>query len=202
MRVLSELPRTPVGIAYVIALAGTALTSIALGGALWARASSKPSVVLAAPHDAPRHVTPGVVPDGLAVDVARDFIVTLENYVPATVERNLAFLETRVAPQGVHGFTRLAANLRKLVKESKQASWFIAEDPARSEVLRDGPRLDVVLRGTRRIFVENALLEEARVAYRVAITPGEPTRNNPTGLLVSGFSVRLEQPEKDHVQKR
>jgi hypothetical protein len=193
-----ELPRTPVGIAYVLALAGTALTSILLAGALWARASTKPTVVLAGGHDAPRPVTPGVVPDTLAADVARDFVVTLENYVPATVEKNLAFLETRVAPEGVHGFARLAANLKKLVKESKQASQFLAEDPSSWKIIRDGARLEVILHGTRRIFVENALLEEARVAYRVAITPGEPTRNHPTGIQVSGFSVRVEQPEKGH----
>ena len=195
-----ELPRTPVGIAYVLALAGTAITSIALAGALWARASTKPTVVLAGGHDAPRPVTPGVVPDTLAADVARDFVVTLENYVPATVEKNLAFLETRVAPEGVHGFARLAANLKKLVKESKQASQFLAEDPASWRILRDGARVEVVLHGTRRIFVENALLEEARVAYRVALAAGEPTRNHPTGLLIAGFSVRVEQPEKGHGQ--
>lgn len=198
-----HLPRTPVGVAYVLALGGMALTSVLLAGALWAKSSSRPAVVLAGAHDAPpRTLAPGpeAVPDALAADVARDFVVTLENYVPATVEKNLAFLETRVAPEAIHGFSRLAANLRNLVRESRQASQFLAEDPSDAKVLRNGGRLEVILRGNRRIFVENALLEEARVAYRVALSTGEPTRTNPTGLQVAGFSIRAESPaEKNHV---
>lgn len=191
------LPKTPVGIAYVLALAGAILLALVLGAALWAKASVKPAVYLVTGNDDPKVVTPGVIPDALARDYARDFFATLETYVPATVEKNLAFLHTRVAPQAYHEFERFAANLRKLVKDSKQTSQLYVHDPASTTVLRDGKRVEVIFRAIRRIYVENALLQEASAIYRLAIIPGEPTRENPTGLVVAGFSFKVEAPRAD-----
>lgn len=201
MKILS-LPRTPVGLGYVLALGGAVLTSLGLSAALWARASQRPKLLLVRGDDDPKVVTPGVIPDALARDYARDFIVTLESYLPSTLEKNLAFLEGRVAPQEFHEFQKLATGLKRLVRESKQASQLLVDDPEGALTLRDGRRVEVVLRGLRRIFVENALLQEARVVYRVAIVPAEPTRSNPTGLVVAGFSVKLEPREGGHDAKR
>ncbi len=188
------------GTTYVVALVGLVATSAALGVALWVKAAARPAVHVVSGNDDPKVVTPGVIPDALARDYARDFIVTLENYVPATLEKQVSFLETRVAPQGFHDFQRLTAGLKRLVKESKQASQLLIQDPGDGEAFRGGERVEVVLRGVRRIYVENALLQEARVAYRVAMVAGEPSRTNPTGLLIAGFSVKLEDREA-HVQK-
>jgi hypothetical protein len=184
-----------VGIGYVAGLFGAILTSLLLGLALWAKSGERPSVLLVSANDDPKVVTPGIVPDALARDFARDFVVTLENYLPTTLAKSLAFLETRIAPQGFHEFERLTTGLKKLVKESKQSSQLIADDPASARVLRDGRRIEVILGATRRIFVEGALLQEARVNYRFALVSGEPSRGNPTGLLVSGFSVKLQDRE-------
>lgn len=199
---LPTLPRTPVGIAYVAALALSGLTSLALGGALWARASQLPSVILVRSDDDPRVVMPGIIPDALARDFARDFVGLLENYGPATVERNLAFLETRIAPQTFHEFRNMTVALKKLVQESKQASQLLFDGPAAATVVREKGRIEVVLRGSRRIYVENALLQEGKIAYRVALIPGEPSRENPTGLLVAGFAVRMgEERAKEEGQR-
>ncbi len=197
-----SLPRTPVGLAYVLALAAALLVALGLSAALWVKASAKPSVLLVSAHDDPKVVTPGLIPDALARDFARDFIVTLESYVPGTLEKNLSFLEGRVAPSESHAFGRLAEGLRRLVKESKQASQLVVEDPEGSPTMRDGTRIEVVLKSLRRIFVENALLQEARVVYRVAVVSAEPTRSNPTGLFVAGFSVKLEAREEASDGKR
>jgi len=191
------LPQTPVGIAYVLALAGAILVALGLGAALWAKASAKSAVYLVTGNDDPKVVTPGVIPDALARDYARDFFATLETYVPATVEKNLAFLQTRVAPQAYHEFERFAANLRKLVKDSKQTSQLFVNDPGSSTVLRDGHRVEVIFRAIRRIYVENAMLQETNAVYRLAIVPGEPTRENPTGLVVAGFSFKAEAMKPD-----
>jgi hypothetical protein len=196
-----ELPRTPVGIAYVAALAGAILVSLGLGAALWAKARALPAVYLVQGNDDPKVVTPGVIPDSLARDYARDFVVTLETYGPVTVEKNLAFLQPRIAPRAYHEFDRFSANLKKLVKESKQASQLFVLDPAVATVLRDGKRVEVILRTLRRIYVENALLQEARILYRIALIPGEPTRENPTGLVVAGWTFKVETPEADHAGK-
>jgi hypothetical protein len=191
------LPQTPVGIAYVMALAGAILVALGMGGALWAKASAKPAVYLVTGNDDPKVVTPGVIPDALARDYARDFFATLETYVPATVDKNLAFLQTRVAPQAYHEFERFATNLRKLVKDSKQTSQLFVNDPQSSTVLRDGRRVEVIFRGIRRIYVENALLQETNAVYRLALLPGEPTRENPTGLVVAGFSFKADPAKND-----
>jgi hypothetical protein len=192
-----ELPKTPVGIAYVLSLAGAILVALAMGGALWAKASARPAVYLVTCNDDPKVVTPGVIPDALARDYARDFFATLETYVPATVEKNLAFLQTRIAPQAYHEFERFASNLKKLVKDSKQTSQLFVSDPSATTVLRDGKRVEVVFRAVRRIYVEHALLQEASAVYRLAIVPGEPTRENPTGLVVAGFSFKVDSQKAD-----
>lgn len=192
-----DLPQTPVGIAYVAALAGAILVALGLGAALWAKARALPAVYLVQGNDDPKVVTPGVIPDALARDYARDFVVTLETYGPATVEKNLAFLERRIAPRMVHEFVRFAGNLKKLVRESKQASQLVVTDPAATQVIRDGTRVEVVLRTLRRIYVENALLQEARLVYRIALLPNEPTRENPTGLVVAGWTFKVEAQEGD-----
>lgn len=195
-----ELPKTPVGIAYLAALVGAILTTLGLGAALYAKASARPSVYLVTGNDDPKVVTPGVIPDALARDYARDFVVTLETYGPQTVEKNLAFLVPRIAPKAYHEFDKFAANLKKLVKESKQASQLFVTDPGATTVLRDGKRVEVILRTLRRIYVESALLQEARIIYRLALIPGEPTRENPTGLVVAGWTYKLEAPEVDHAK--
>jgi len=192
-----DLPRTPVGIAYLTALVGAILLALGLGAALWAKAKALPAVYLVQGNDDPKVVTPGVIPDALARDVARDFVVTLETYGPITVEKNLAFLEARVAPKAYHEFDRFATNLKKLVKESKQASQLFVVDPSATMILRDGKRVEVILRTLRRIYVENALLQEARLVYRLALIPGEPTRDNPTGLVVAGWTFKVEALETD-----
>ena len=196
MRTL-DLPRTPVGRAYLAALAGAILVALGLGAALWAKAGMRPAVYLVQGNDDPKVVTPGVIPDALARDFARDFVVTLESYGPVNVERNLAFLQARVAPKAYHEFDRFAANMKRLVKESKQASQLFVVDPTATMVLRDGKRVEVVLRTLRRIYVEKALLQEARLAYRLALVPGEPTRDNPTGLVVAGWTFKVEPMEGD-----
>lgn len=195
------LPRTPVGMAYLVALVGAILVALGMGAALWAKARALPSVYLALGNDDPKVVTPGVIPDALARDFARDFVVTLESYGPGSVEKNLAFLESRVAPKAYHEFGRFSANLKKLVKESKQASQIFMIDPSATLVLRDGRRVEVILRTLRRIYVENALLQEARLIYRLALLPGEPTRENPTGLLVAGWTFKVEPAEADREKR-
>ncbi len=195
-----ELPKTPVGIAYILGLAGMVLLTLVLGIALWAKAAARPAVYLVTGNDDPKVVTPGVIPDSLARDYARDFFVTLETYLPTTLEKNFAFLAARIAPEGYHEFERLGTNLKKLVKESRQASQLFVNDPSEMSVIRDAKRVEVILRGVRRIYVENALLQEARLVYRVALVTGEPTRENPTGLVVAGFTYKAEAPEAEHVR--
>ena len=190
-----QLPRTPVGVVYVAALGALVAVSLGLGAALWAKARALPAVYLVTGNDDPKVVTPGILPDALARDFARDFLVTLETYGPSTVEKNLSFLTGRIAPKALHEFDRYSAHLKKLVQDSKQASQLQVRDPAAATVLRDGKRVEVILRTRRRIYAQNALLQEASLVYRLALVPGEPTRENPTGLGVAGWTMKLESED-------
>src|SRR5205814_8323201 len=109
--------------------------------------------------------------------------------------KNLSFLQTRIAPQAYHEFERFATNLKKLVKDSKQTSQLFVQDPSSTTVLRDGKRVEIIFRALRRIYVESALLQETSAVYRLALVPGEPTRENPTGLVVAGFSFKADAPK-------
>jgi hypothetical protein len=192
-----ELSRTPVGILYVAAVVFLGLTSLGLSLALWARASQRPPVLLVAGNDAPRVVEAGLVPDALARDFVQDYLVAFENYAAATIDQTSAFAKTRVAPSMLGDFVKLIENRRKLVLESGMVSQLLIENPAALEVTREDGRVDVIVRGIRRVYVADRLAQEARLVYRVAIETGQPTRENPTGLLVLGQSVKIERQEKD-----
>jgi hypothetical protein len=149
-------------------------------------------VLLVSGNDAPRAVEPGRVPDALARDFASDYVVHFESYSPVTIDASSVFTRGRVAPSMLHDFTRLLENRRKLVVESGLVSQVLLENPAAMEVSREGARLDVILRALRRVYVADKLAQEARVIYRVALESGEPTRDNPTGLLVLGVSAKVQ----------
>jgi hypothetical protein len=188
-----ELGRTPVGAVYGAAVLFLGLSSVGLAVALCLKAAEKRPVLLVPGNDAPRVVEPGLVPDALARDFAQDYLVQFENYAPATIEACSAFTKTRVAPSMLGEFGKLLENRRKLVVESGMVSQLLIEDPGRVEVVREGARLEAVVRGLRKIYVADRLAQEARLVYRVALEAGQPTRENPTGLLVTGQSVRIEK---------
>ncbi len=192
-----DLPRTPVGIAYVAAVVGLSLTSAGLAAALWAKVARPPRAVIVQGADGPRVVERGRVPDALARDFATDYLVSFETYSPATIEACSAFVRTRVAPSMLQEFTLLLENRKKLVRESGMVSQILLEDPARTNVTREEDRIEVVVGAVRRVYVADRLAQEARLLYRIALTPAQPTRDNPTGLLVVGQSVKFQPGEKD-----
>lgn len=192
-----ELSRTPVGILYAIALAALGATSAALALALWVKAAEEPSVLLVPPNDAPRVVRPGLVPDALARDFTVDYLAAFENYAPATIEAVSAFAKSRVAPSMLGELARMLENRRKLVLESGMVSQLLVEDPRALEVIRQKDRLEVIVRAFRRVYVADRLAQEARLVYRVALDAGTPSRENPTGLVVTGWAVRVERAGKE-----
>lgn len=192
-----ELGRTPVGLVYGAAVVFLGLTSLGLSIALWVKASQRPPVLLVPGNDHPRVVEAGLVPDALARDFVQDYLVAFENYAPATIDQTSAFTRTRVAPSMLGEFGKLLENRRKLVLESGMVSQLLLEDPGALEVSREGSRVEVVVRAIRKVYVADRLAQEARLIYRVALEAGQPTRENPTGLLILGQSVRIERSEKE-----
>lgn len=190
-----QLPKTPVGIAYVIALTALAATSFGLAATLFHVATRKPNVKLVSENDSPRVVVPGYVPDTLAHDFVSDFVVNWETYTPATLPGVLDFAKSRVSPSIHSQFEVLRANRRKIVSESRMVSQFLIEDRLTPDVHREAGRLEVIIRGICRIYIADKLNQEDRRVYRVALEAGEPSRGNPTGLLVRGLSVKRIENE-------
>ena len=189
-------PRTRVATAYVLALGALTVTSVALAAALYHRVTQPPpEVMLVKDNNNPKVVVPGLVPDMLAHDFVADFVTNWETYTPATLGSTLDFATSRISPSIHSDFEKLLTNRRKLVKDSRMVSQFLIEDRLNPDVRRGKGRIEVVIRGVNRIYIANRLTQEGRRIYRVALEAGEPTRNNPTGLLVTGLSIkRLEAP--------
>jgi hypothetical protein len=192
-----DLGRTPVGRIYAAAVVFLGLASVGLSVALAVKAAQKPPVLLVPGNDGPRVVEAGLVPDILARDFAQDYLIAFENYAPATIDQTSAFAKSRVAPSMLEEFGKLLENRRRLVLESGMVSQLLLETPGAVEVSRDAGQIEVVVRGTRRVYVADRLAQEARLVYRVALEAGQPTRENPTGLQVLGQAVRIERSEKE-----
>ena len=188
-----SLWRVTVGKLHLVAIAVLALATIGSNVLLWNTLSADPPVVHVRGTGAPRVVDVGKVPDALARDVAIDFLNSFENYSPETVERAAAFSRSRVAPGVRPAFKKLLQKRMELVRESGMVSQILFEDRANSRVLRsdDGPVIEVVVTAFRRIYIAGRLTESARLVYRVGLESAQPSRDNPTGLFVTGQSVRV-----------
>jgi hypothetical protein len=183
--------------AGLAALAATSLSTVALSAALLLKSREPRPVVLVPGLDQPKVVDPGKVPDALARDFALDFAVAFENYSPATIERTAKFLRTRVAPELFGQFSQVLEQRSKLVAETGMVSQLLPADPGEARVTREDGRLEVIFTATRRVYIGDRLSQEAKLAYRLVLGMGQPTRDNPTGLFVLGQSAKTDQAEKE-----
>jgi hypothetical protein len=197
MKVNLEAKGFFLGYAGLVAIAATSLSTVALAVALFMKSREPRPVVLVPGLDAPRVVDPGRVPDVLARDFALDFAIAFENYSPATIERVVKFLRTRVAPELFGQFSHVLEKRARLVAETGMVSQLLPSDPAEARVVRDAERLEVVFPAIRRVYIGDRLSQEAKLSYRLVVTPGQPTRENPTGLYILGQSARVEVPAKE-----
>ena len=195
--------RGPLGVIHLIAVLVLAFTTVLSTVSLQSAAIAEPRAVQLLGTGSPRVVDVGLVPDTLARDFAVDFLVSFETYSPETVETSAAFSRSRVAPGVVKDFARLLENRKDLVRESGMVSQILIEDRSESKVIRgnDGPTIEVVVTAHRRIYIAGRLTESARLIYRVGLESGQPTRDNPTGLFVTGQSVRVVPAKGRHTEK-
>jgi hypothetical protein len=177
----------------VVAGAGAVLVlSIALA---FAATSPKP-VVLVPGAKVPVEARPGDVPDEAARSFAQLYVLTFDNYTPATVDKAAAALKARVAPRR---FTEVADALdrrTKVVVEGRMSSHVVAAGPA--EVARPGDgTIAVTVDATRRLFIADKLSKESQVRYRIVLEPCAPTAANPNGLAVVAQGVE----ERDEARR-
>ena len=185
--------RGPVSAIYVLAILALTTTSIVSAVALSSAALAEPRAVQLPGTGSPRVVDVGKVPDTLARDFAVDYLVSFETYSPDTIKASALFTRSRVAPRMVSNFAKVLEDRRDLVRESGMISHILIEDRTKSRVIRsdEGPTIEVVVAAYRKIYIAGRVTESARLVYRVGLESGEPTRDNPTGLFVTGLSVRV-----------
>src|SRR5204863_684868 len=104
---------------------------------------------------------------------------------------------TRVAPELFGQFSQVLEKRAKLVAETGMVSQLLPNDPMEARVVRNADRLEVVFPATRRVYIGDRLSQEAQLSYRLVVAPGQPTRENPTGLYILGQSARAEIPAKE-----
>lgn len=190
MKLKLEALERALGYAGMAALLVTSLSTVCLAYALLRKSREPRAVVLVPGLDAPRVVEPGRLPDALARDFAIDFATQFENYSPATVEAAGRFLSGRVAPPIFQQFSALLEKRGRLVRETGMVSQLLISDPGKAELHREESSLTVAFWAQKRVYVGDKLSQEARLAYRVVLTSGAPTRENPTGIYVLGQSAK------------
>ena len=195
--------RGPLGVIHLIAVLVLAFTTVYSTVSLQSAAIAEPRAVQLPGTGSPRVVDVGLVPDTLARDFAVDFLVSFETYSPETVEASAAFTRSRVAPRVVKDFARLLENRKDLVRESGMVSHILIEGRSKSQVIRsdEGPTIEVIVSAHRKIYIAGRLTESARLIYRVGLESAEPTRDNPTGLFITGQSVRVVPSKVRHGNK-
>ena len=177
----------------VLAAAGAALVlSVALAAVALA---PRPHVLVpAAPSSAV--VRPDEVPDDAARSFALLYVMTFDNYTPATIEAATAALKARVAPRR---WTQIAEDLDRrlrVVTEGRMSSHAVA-DPGAEIVLPGDGTIVAKDSATRRLVIADRLSKESGVTFRIVLEPCAPTAASPSGLAVVAQSVE----ERDEARR-
>jgi hypothetical protein len=177
----------------VVGSAGAVLVlSVALAGLALA---PRPHVLVPAAI-APMVLPPNEVPDEAARSFALLYVLTFDNYTPATIAIATAALKARVAPRRWADVADALDRREKVAVEGRMSSMCVST--GETEIARpvDGTIVAVVV-ASRRLFIADKLSKESSVRYRLVLEPCPPTAANPNGLAVVAQGVE----ERDEVRK-
>ena len=129
----------------------------------------------------------GEMPETVMVQFARNFVVDLANYTPASAEKGYLSAARYMSPELLSRFEPIArAQLKQVV--TNRISQFFAVD---SEKVEGKDPLVVRFLGERITYVGRTETERKLYQYRVTLRYVERTQQNPYGLVVSS----VEQTE-------
>jgi hypothetical protein len=129
----------------------------------------------------------------LAVNAFENF-----SYHTAAAQRN--YLLALVGPKFASELDHATRDRVAVAQESKMSSQF-AIDPTSPTVRRLSDDLyEVRLFGTKQVVIADRVSWSDGYEYRVAISPGAPSRWNPYGLYVSGFVARKQDRAKKELK--
>jgi hypothetical protein len=129
----------------------------------------------------------GEMPETVMVHFARNIVVDLANYTPASAEKSYLSAARYMSPELLSRFEPVArAQLKQVV--TNRISQFFAVD---SEKVEGKDPLVVRFTGERLTYVGRTETERKPFQYRVTLQHVERTQQNPYGLMV----VSIEQNE-------
>jgi len=154
--------------------------------------ATRPKPVVVVPGAAVAGVyNSGEMPESIMVQFARNFIVDLANYTPASAEKGYLSAARYMSPELLSRFEPLAREQLKQVVTNRVSQFFTVDS---SRVESKDP-LVVRFIGERITYVGRTETERKPYQYRVTLRYVERTQQNPYGLVVSA----VEQNEASTV---
>jgi len=144
--------------------------------------ATRPKPVVVVPGAAVAGVyNSGEMPESIMVQFARNFIVDLANYTPASAEKGYLSAARYMSPELLSRFEPLAREQLKQVVTNRVSQFFTVDS---SRVESKDP-LVVKFIGERITYVGRTETERKPYQYRVTLRYVERTQQNPYGLVVS-----------------
>jgi hypothetical protein len=160
---------------------------IALGGFLIIMAT-RPKPVVVVPGAAVAGVySAGEMPESVMVQFARNFVVDLTNYTPASAEKGYLSATRFMSPELLSRFEPIAREQIKQVVTNRVSQFFTVD----SYKVESKDPLVVRFLGERITYVGRTETERKPYQYRLSLRYVERTQQNPYGLVVSS----IEQTE-------
>lgn len=171
-------------VSVVLTVLVIALSALLVGVAL------RPKPVVVVPGAAIAGVyNAGEMPETVMVHFARNFVVDLANYTPASAEKGYLSAARYMSPELLSRFEPVArAQLKQVV--TNRISQFFAVD---SERVEGKDPLVVGFLGERITYVGRTETERKPYQYRVRLQHVERTHQNPYGVVVSSIE-QIETP--------
>ena len=123
----------------------------------------------------------GEMPESIMVQFARNFIVDLANYTPASAEKGYLSAARYMSPELLSRFEPVAREQLKQVVTNRVSQFFAVD----SYKLESKDPLVVRFLGERITYVGRTETERKRYQYRLILHYVERTQQNPYGLVVS-----------------
>jgi hypothetical protein len=138
----------------------------------------------------------GEMPETVMVQFARNFVVDLANYTPASAEKGYLSAARFMSPELLSRFEPVARTQLKQVVTNRISQFFAVD----SEKVEGKDPLVVRFLGERITYVGRTETERKPYQYRVTIRYVERTQQNPYGLVVNSVdqselsATRSEKP--------
>jgi TraE protein/VirB8 protein len=160
---------------------------VVLGGFLIIMAT-RPKPVVVVPGAAVAGVySSGEMPESIMVQFARNFVVDLTNYTPASAEKGYLSAARFMSPELLSRFEPVAREQIKQVVTNRVSQFFTVD----SYKVESKDPLVVRFLGERITYVGRTETERKPYQYRLSLRYVERTQQNPYGLVVSS----IEQTE-------